>query len=195
MPSFQMHLAVAKLYVQKNKGEITNEVDFFNGSVAPDLTDNKRKTHYSLDYVGDDLLSNLKNKIDLTQFFKLPLDNDFEKGVFLHLLTDYIFYNYYFPPEFLESTNYKDYTTNLYTGYDYTTDWLEKKYGTAKLPTTFHKQMKQSIIDLQTKRPEILLKGKNILADTDKLERFIDFVASLNLKNVKETQSFGVVNF
>jgi hypothetical protein len=194
MPSFQMHLAVAKLYAQKNEGEITNETDFFNGAVAPDLTDNKMKTHYSLPPAGNDLLSNIKNKVDITQLFKLPIDNDFEKGVFLHLLTDYIFYTYYFSPEFLRAATYEEFTTNLYASYNYTTGWLEDTYRTAELPTSFNSQMKQSIINLQTRRPEILTNGKNILADTGKMARFIDFVASLNLKTVKEAQSFGDVN-
>jgi hypothetical protein len=194
MPSFQMHLAVAKLYTQKNKGEITNELDFFNGSVAPDLTDNKMKTHYSLAPMGDELLPNIKNKVDITQLFKLPLDNDFEKGVFLHLLTDYIFYNYYFSREFLSATTHEKFSKDLYASYDHTTEWLESTYDTADLPTSYTQQMKQSIIDLQTGRPEILVTGENILDDTGRLSRFIDFAASLNLKNIKESQSLGNVN-
>jgi hypothetical protein len=54
--------------------------------------------------------------------------------------------------------------------------------------------MKQLITDLQTKRPEILATGENILTDTDKLARFIDFVSSMDLKKIKESQDLGNVN-
>jgi hypothetical protein len=195
MPSFQMHLAVSKKYLQKNEGQITNIKEFFNGTIAPDLTDDKMKTHYSLPPVEGDFISNIQNKVDVNQLFKLPIDNDFEKGVFLHLLTDYIFYNYYFTTEFLKNTTHDDFSANLYASYDFTTKWLDDTYGFSNIETDFNEQMKQSIIDLRTRRPDILSAGKNILTDTDKLVRFIDFVSSFDLQELKDSRDFGVVNF
>jgi hypothetical protein len=190
-----MHLAVAKLYVQKNPAEITNEREFFNGSIAPDLTDDKAKTHYSLPPSGTDLISNIQNKVNINELYKLPIDNDFQKGVFLHLLTDYMFYKYYFSAEFLQNTTHAEYSANLYASYNFTNDWLERNYQIKKGDTIYDEQMARSIANLQTNRPEILMTGKNILNDTERLAKFLDFVAGMNLQGIKDAQDIGIVNF
>ena len=45
MPSFNIHLAVAIKYCEKNV--IKNKDDFFEGSIAPDLVKDKSITHYT----------------------------------------------------------------------------------------------------------------------------------------------------
>lgn len=47
MPSFNIHLAVAKRYLDKHN-DIKNTLDFYKGSIAPDLTNDKYKTHYTV---------------------------------------------------------------------------------------------------------------------------------------------------
>ena len=52
MPGFTIHIAIAKEYAKKNKGEVQDLEDFIKGTIAPDyiaLTDpekNKDITHY-----------------------------------------------------------------------------------------------------------------------------------------------------
>ena len=56
---------------------------FINGIIKPDLIE-KEKSHY-LDENGTPKLE---------EFLKdIPLDTDYNKGYFLHLVTDYLFYN------------------------------------------------------------------------------------------------------
>ena len=45
MPSFNIHLAVAVKYSEKNK--IENKEEFFRGSIDPDLVKDKSLTHYT----------------------------------------------------------------------------------------------------------------------------------------------------
>jgi hypothetical protein len=159
------------------------------------------KTHFSLQPVGDNVAENLKNKVDSVQFFKLPLDNDFQKGVFFHLLTDYIFYNFYFDRDFLGTQTHNEFSGDLYSSYNLTNDWLERTYRTDRIKTDFAELMAQNIKNLQSARPEILsaippaLSGVNFLSDTDKLSRFIDFVSSFDLQRLKNSRDFGSVNW
>ena len=46
MPGFTIHIIIAKEYIKKHPNEIKNEKDFIRGSISPDLTTNKNKTHY-----------------------------------------------------------------------------------------------------------------------------------------------------
>ena len=46
MPSFLVHIAVAKEYMRKHKNDVDNEEEFIKGTVEPDFTDNKYETHY-----------------------------------------------------------------------------------------------------------------------------------------------------
>lgn len=81
MPGYVIHLAVAKRYAEENK--MTESKEFIQGVIAPDLLKQK----------GIDSHYGASNSIDFNEFFKYhKIDNDYEKGYFLHLVTDYIFY-------------------------------------------------------------------------------------------------------
>ena len=101
MPGFTIHIAVAKEYIRKHKDEIKDEKEFIRGSIAPDYislnnkNENKNKTHY---VEWGDWTSN-KQKIHLDEFLndsKVDIDNDYWKGYFIHLLTDYYFVEVFF---------------------------------------------------------------------------------------------------
>ena len=97
MPGYVIQLAVAKEYLRKNKKELNK--DFLKGSIAPDLTTDKTKTHYGKSPAYTNLSKSLKQN---------KLESDYDKGAFLHLVTDYLFYNKYL--EKLEKPQiYKDY--------------------------------------------------------------------------------------
>ena len=69
MPSFDIHLAIARNYV-KNHKEITNVQDFIKGSIAPDLVPDKRISHYTKEQDKNDLAKSLHNKVAIDEFLK-----------------------------------------------------------------------------------------------------------------------------
>lgn len=85
MPGFVIHLAIGKEYAKKNK-KINNLEEFLQGTIAPDLTSNKSLTHYG----KSPAYTNLKNYLKSN-----TIDTDYDKGFFLHLVADYLFYNHY----------------------------------------------------------------------------------------------------
>ena len=84
MPGFVIHLAIGQEYLRKQNKNYSEE--FQKGIVAPDFIDDKSKTHYG----KSPRYTNLEKFLDNNK-----IDTDFNKGFFLHLITDYLFYNYY----------------------------------------------------------------------------------------------------
>ena len=84
--------------------------DFILGSIEPDFTTDKTKTHYGKSPAYTNLKEYLENN---------KIDDDFKQGYFLHLVTDYLFYNYYLN-EIRKPQIYED--------YDVTNKTLIEKY-------------------------------------------------------------------
>lgn len=83
MPSFTIHLAVAKKYLEKHKNE--NEEEFYRGVIDPDLKD-KATSHFG----------KYSSEPDLNRYCReVGLNSSYKRGYFLHLLTDDLFYNKY----------------------------------------------------------------------------------------------------
>lgn len=96
MASFNIHLAVGKRYLEKTN-IIKNEKDFYKGIIEPDLVSDKKTTHYTGTNDKSDLLKYLSLKVQLKEYLKNEsTDSDYQKGVFLHLITDYLFFNTFF---------------------------------------------------------------------------------------------------
>lgn len=108
MPGYVIHLAVAKKHIELNN--IRNEDEFVRGVIAPDLLKQAGlDSHY-----GNSSTPNLREFLK-----KHNIKTDYNKGYFLHLVTDYIFYN-----KFLDRWSpeiYEDYNSLNYN--------LIKKYG------------------------------------------------------------------
>ena len=86
MPGYVIHLAIAEMYLKKHNDKKEDYNEFIEGVIYPDSTKIKSETHY-----GDK-----SSESNLYEFLKEhELKNSFEKGYFLHLLTDYLFYNRY----------------------------------------------------------------------------------------------------
>ena len=109
LPGYTVHIATAKEYLRKKNRKI-NE-DFIQGSIAPDFTNDKSKTHYG----KSPAYTNLKNYL-----LKNEINSNFQEGYFLHLVTDYLFYNYYL--DYLEKPQ-------IYNDYDYTNKSIIEKYN------------------------------------------------------------------
>lgn len=86
MPSLAIHYAIAKKYLESHKEE--NEEEFYQGTIAPDIrawndTDTG-KLHYGKN----------SNNPDLNRYYQeVGLNSSYNRGYFLHLLTDYLFYH------------------------------------------------------------------------------------------------------
>lgn len=103
MPSLAIHLAIAKRYTELHPHKITSLSDFQKGSIAPDLNSDfsrilskpeKMITHYynqSGEYITNFNLFKQDKRIDFA--------NDYWKGYYAHLLTDYLFYSISFKQE------------------------------------------------------------------------------------------------
>ncbi len=90
MAGYLIHLIIANEYMKNFRNDIKNKNEFINGVIYPDSVKIKGETHYSNCYSADvNLYEFVKDKED-------ELDTDFNKGYFLHLFTDYLFYNKYF---------------------------------------------------------------------------------------------------
>lgn len=81
-----MHLAIAKLYLEKHPEEDVDE--FIKGSIEPDLVpyNEKGRTHYGFHAAWS-------NPAKYLQENGKSIENSRKRGYFLHLVTDYLFYH------------------------------------------------------------------------------------------------------
>ena len=110
MAGYVIHLAVAEEYIRKHKNQINDYHKFIEGVIYPDGVQDKSISHYG----------QKSSKVVLKDFLKEHIvDNCFEKGYFLHLITDYLFYN-----KFLEY-----FSKDIYEDYDISNKYLIKEYN------------------------------------------------------------------
>lgn len=130
MASSPIHLAIAKMYLERNK-EILNKNQVLSGTLYPDTIKDKNMSHYAdLDKRGKDNRSHLQGKVNLFSFLKEHESlNDFEMGWFIHLVTDYLFFDECFSDEYLFSHSYEEFRKDLYFSYDCLTNYLMERYN------------------------------------------------------------------
>lgn len=109
MAGYVIRLSVAEEYLKKHPDDNEDYNEFIEGVIFPDSVKIKSETHYGLE-------SSKSNLYDFLQEHKL--NTSFERGYFLHLLTDYLFYNKY-----LDCIS-----TDIYNDYDILNDRLIKEY-------------------------------------------------------------------
>ena len=118
MAGFVIDLAVAEEYLRKTIVK-ENYEEFIKGVIAPDLVSDKSLTHYGPK-------SSLTH---LDRFFEdKDLSNSFNRGYFLHLVTDYIFYN-----KIIDT-----FSKDIYHDYDVLNKYLIEKYS-VKIPEIVEK--------------------------------------------------------
>lgn len=180
MPSINIHLAIGNRYIEKNKVE--NKKEFLKGIVAPDFAKDKIKSHYSTNKASDDNMpERVKDKVNIIAFLnENKVETDYEKGVFLHLYTDKMFFEKFFSTEFLKNTNFKDFFEDLYCSYQETNTYLEEKYN-IQFTQEDRKQIAENIKNSRTNNhmsQEVI--GKNII-NIKKLEEFIEKMSNVNI--------------
>ena len=182
MPSFNIHLAVAKQYINKHREEIRNENEFLKGAIRPDLNESlteicedKCKTHYGqLGYRNDGYFETNINKF--LEDSTVDITKDFFKGYLLHLLTDYYFYNKYFNKEFRQVIKNKD---RFHYDFSCTNKMLEEKYGIELIEPL--------------KKYTTYSNGKTKYLDIQKLINFIEELSSIDLqKHIENIKSNGI---
>lgn len=114
MPGYVIHLAVAEEYLRKHENKPEKYDDFIEGVIFPDSVKDKSETHYGAKSSISNLYEFLKEN---------ALDTSFKRGYFLHLLTDYLFYNKYIDRM----------SKDMYNDYDILNGILIEKYK-VKLP-------------------------------------------------------------
>ncbi|MBR3613630.1 MAG: zinc dependent phospholipase C family protein [Clostridia bacterium] len=179
MPSFNIHLAVAVKFSEKNN--IENKEDFYMGSIAPDLVKDKSISHYTGMRDKNHLRQYVFEKVRLNEFLKEnKVETDYEKGVFLHLATDFIFYQEFLSDEYLEDIGYDEMIQDLYYSYRISNPYLEEKYNihSLNLDDVMNNNIKQTLTRMHVDNT----KGNNLLPE-DKMDRFINKMAKLNIEN------------
>lgn len=151
MPGFVIHIAIGQEYLKKHKMKYSKE--FIEGTIAPDFTDDKTKTHYG----KSPRYTNLKNFLDNNK-----IDNDYNNGIFLHLITDYLFYNYYIT---------KIGKDGLYNDYDLTNKDIIQKYDVILLDEVKNK------VFFKCGKPKTLI--------LELACRIIDEISSMDIDQIK----------
>lgn len=170
MPGFTIHIAVAKEYIKKHNGEIQNEEEFIKGSIAPDMNEDmsNKCSNKSLSHYGK--WGNGNSYTNFTLFLqddKVNLKQDYWKGYFLHLLTDYYFYNEYFKIEHENALKIGD---AFYNDYDCLNKLLINKYK-IKINENIQKNI-QKYMNFLDGKPKYLTENKTV--------NFIEGMAEIN---------------
>lgn len=144
-----IHLAVGKVYLKNNK--IENKKDFEKGIIEPDRKEDKVKSHYGP----------YSSQPDLNAFVSTnELTSSYEEGYFLHLVTDYLFYNKLI----------KRWDATIYEDYDKLNEKIKNRYE-IEIPKEI-----QEIVQFKT--------GKLSLLKEEELYKFIDAVGKINLRQI-----------
>lgn len=182
MPSFNIHLAVAVKYSEKNN--IENKESFFKGSIAPDLVKDKSISHYTGMRDKNYLKKYVFEKVRLNEFLKYnKVETDYEKGVFLHLATDFIFYQEFLSDEYLDKIDFDEMIQDLYYSYRITNSYLEEKYNihSLNLDEVMNNNIKQTLTRMNVDNTF----GKNLLPE-EKIDNFINKMSELDIKGYIE---------
>lgn len=153
MAGYVIHLSVAKEYIKKHPEENEGYDNFIDGVLFPDSVKDKSETHYGTE----------SSKTNLYEFLKdHKLNTPFERGYFLHLLTDYLFYNHYIDRI----------STELYNDYDILNDFLVDKYNV--------------ILPEEVKKVVHSKEGEPSILSIELVERLIKDISELNIDKVAE---------
>lgn len=179
MPSLITHLTIAKRYLEKHPETIRDRQAFIDGNVLPDLTPNKEVSHCGLRMEKHDIVKRNAEKVNPAKFAAThDLDDDLNKGQYLHLLVDYQYYNvflldYYARPD----TEWAQASIDMYEAIHRDDVHLREKYGTEYTDSTLSGQMLKLIGDWNDKRADRSQRPGyhfDIPYDLDALDAFIE---------------------
>ena len=170
MACLAMHLAIGKKYLQNHKTE--NESEFLDGTLAPDLANDKIASHFGENKKPTTVRELLEFKMDIVKAANtINLDSSFARAEFLHLICDDIFYRFVYSEE-LEKWTPIEVKQAMYDDYDFVTYYILNKYN-IELP--------ESLVHLANNK-----QGKSQFFSAEAIDRFVDVVASVDLFDSKK---------
>lgn len=201
MASGLIHMCVAK---ELNKYLRRNEEEILLGSIAPDLAKlvdiPKKTTHFA------ETDENIPNMDIFLNQYKKYLKNDFVMGYYIHLYTDYIWFNLFIPSLFKDgkilklnnrTINYNEDKLYEYIYDDYSSinKELLKQYDIKMNILKENSSIKNIIKELPIDKLGILIKKQkqiikesekkeSILFDTELINNFIEFSVNDILSNI-----------
>lgn len=134
MAGYVIHLAIAEEYLRKHKDVKEDYEEFIKGVIYPDSVTDKSLTHYGIK----------SSKVILKDFLQdNEINNSYMRGYFLHLITDYLFYNKYL----------EKFSKDIYNDYDILNKRLIEKYNVV-LPVNiqnnvFYKEGETKILTME----------------------------------------------
>ena len=134
MAGYVIHLAIAEEYLRKHKDVKEDYEEFIKGVIYPDSVTDKSLTHYGIK----------SSKVILKDFLQdNEINNSYMRGYFLHLITDYLFYNKYL----------EKFSKDIYNDYDILNKRLIEKYNVV-LPenvqnNVFYKEGETKILTME----------------------------------------------
>lgn len=145
-----IHLAVGKVYEKNNR--IEDIIGFEKGIIAPDMAEDKSKSHYGKN----------SSSPNLDRFIEMNGNlNSYEEGYFLHLITDYLFYN-----KFLNRWN-----IDIYEDYNILNARIVQKYGITVIPKEI-----QTVVKFKN--------GSLTLLNEKEVNKFITTVGNINIREI-----------
>ena len=131
MASLMIHQIVGEEYCKRHN--VQSEYMFLNGNLIPDLVKDKKPTHFSARCRNRTYTESIENKVDLQAFCEhVDIGSSFNKGLFLHLITDQVFFYKYLlnNPKYreVEFENQLYIQEMLYRDYHRNNLYLMKKY-------------------------------------------------------------------
>ena len=153
MAGYVIHLAVAEEYLKKHSDIKENYKEFIEGVIYPDSVPDKSLTHYG----------SKSSKVILKDFLKEnKLEDSYKRGYFLHLVTDYLFYNKYLDI----------FTKDIYNDYDILNKFLIEKYN-VKIPS----KVQDKVFSKE---------GETKILTKELAEKVIDEISALDLKQIEK---------
>ena len=152
MPGYVIHLAVGEQYLRKHKSNKENYDEFIEGIIFPDSVKDKSQTHYGKGSSNSNLYKFLEEN---------KLDTSFKRGYFIHLLTDYLFYNKYI----------EVFSKDIYNDYDILNTKLIDKY--------------KVVLPEKVKNQVFFKEGELKILSYDLVEKLIDEVSNINIDELE----------
>lgn len=166
MASFNIHLAVGKRYIEKNK-QIKNKKEFYKGIIDPDLVEDKKISHYTGERNKKDVLDYL--------FFNNFFEMNYLKNISYEDFCKDLYYSYDITNEYLEN-KYKIDCTDFSEQINKNIEKDKKEKSTSNEMRTNILEFNKiddfiefvSSIDLESYKNKIIENNCNVLPDNTK---------------------------
>ena len=167
-----LHILIAEKYCEKHKVE--NPLIYLDGAILPDIQKDKVASHFGKDIKPMSVKEALDAKVDIKTCAKtLDFEKDVDKALFLHLLTDYVYYNFLYQG-IIDGTPLKVILSDI-----------ENDSGvmTKQIQNTHAYTLPNEISYLLNEKENC---GEYRLFNGDKFDAFVNLISSFDLKQVKK---------